>query len=46
MTVMCDCDYCIHNDDGICKNFNGRIEINGAAECDSYIEKDDDDDSD
>lgn len=44
MTVYCDCDYCKFNEGGICNNFNDRIWINDVAECDSYIEKDDEKD--
>lgn len=45
MTIYCECKTCKYNDDGICNNFNDRIQINGAAECDSYIEKDDNNES-
>lgn len=45
MTVLCDCDYCKYNKDGICNHFNGRIQIDGAGECDSYIDKEDDNES-
>lgn len=45
MTVYCECETCKYNDNYTCSNFNGIVYLDDDGNCESRIEKDDNNES-